>query len=163
MPACCSGSAAGEPSRIPERIRSPEPCLWVPGSLRAASLEEAWRWAWGLDRTRAEAAPSSRLFPYLQWIAQSYPDRKLGLVEMTGDLTLAFFFGLSLFGSNSLSNGRFSLRQQIQQTADNVSFVFIPSLAHSCLHQDPATWPAPSPPYGSSSQSLSSWMKAQLQ
>jgi hypothetical protein len=73
------------------------------------------------------------------------------------------FLGASLFGPSSLSDGLFQLRQLIQRTSPNVSFFFVPSLLHDYIHQDPATWPNPSPPYGNINLSLSSWMTLEVQ
>lgn len=53
---------------------------------------------------------------------------------MTEDATLAAFLGVSLLGSNSLSNGLFNLRRQLQQTLQNVSFYYVPSFVHSYIH-----------------------------
>jgi len=134
----------------------------LPAPYLAPTLEEAWRMAWGLDGTKSAAAPRSHFFPYLQWIARMYPSRKLNFVEMTGDMAVSLFLGISLFGSNSLSNGLFHMRDLLQPTSKNVRFFFIPQLAHTWLHEAPETWPAPTPPYGDNHLSLNDWIKLNL-
>ena len=134
----------------------------LPAPFLSPALEEAWRVAWGLDGTKSAAAPSTHLFPYAQWIARTYPSHKLAFVEMTGDVAVALFLGIPVVGANSLSHGLFSLRQQLARTSPSVSFFFIPSPVHTVLHEPPATWPAPFPPYGNSNLSLSRWLEREL-
>jgi hypothetical protein len=135
----------------------------LPAPFLSSTLEEAWRTAWGLDGTKSTAAPSTHLFPYLQWMAQAYPNRRLGFIEMTGDLVVAEFLTISLYGTNSLSQGLFQARQTIQESSQDVSFFLIPSIVHDYIHQSIATWPAPPSPYGSNNQSLGSWIHLEVQ
>jgi hypothetical protein len=135
----------------------------LPAPYLAAELEEAWRVAWGLDETKPAAAPSTHLFPYLQWMAHTYPERRLGFVEMTGDLTVALFFSVALTGADSLSDGLYHARALSGEASPNVSFFFIPSLVHDYLHQAPAAWPSPAPPYGNDGLALNDWIDLQMQ
>jgi hypothetical protein len=135
----------------------------LPAPYLTPSLEEAWRVAWGLDGAKPAVAPSTHLFPYLRWAAQTYPDNRMGFIAVTGDVTLASFLDVWLVGENSLSNGLFALRQQLRQTSSNVDFFFVPGFVHQYLHQDPSTWPTTSPPFGSAKMSLSSWMRLQVE
>lgn len=130
----------------------------LPAPYLASALEEAWRVAWGLDGTKSAAAPSTHFFPYLQWIARTHPSRKLNLVAMTGDIAISRFLGVSLVGENSLSNGLFSMRVQLQSTSPGASVFLIPTLAHTVIHQAPESWPAPSLPYGMNNLTLSRWL-----
>lgn len=135
----------------------------LPAPYLIPSLEEAWRAAWGLDGAKPEVVPSTHLFPYQQWVAQTYPSSRMGFIAMTGDVALASFLDIWLIGANSLSNGLFTLRQKAHQTSANVDFFFVPGFVHEYLHQDPSTWPVTFPPFGSASMSLSSWISLQVE
>lgn len=135
----------------------------LPAPYLTPALEEAWREAWGLDGTKPAVVPSTHLFPYLQWLAQTYPSNRMGFSAMTGDVVLASFLDVWLVGTNSLSNGLFTLRQKILQTSSNVNFFFFPGIMHVYLHQDPSTWPVTYPPFGSPNMSLGTWMNLQVE
>lgn len=134
----------------------------LPEPYLSASMEEAWREAWGLDGAKSAAAPSTHLFPYLQWVARTYQNRKLDFIEMTGDFAISIALGIPLFGPNSLGKGLFDARQRMQRIAPNVGFFLVPSVAHGCLHQDPGNWPAPSVPYGHANLSLNDWIELHI-
>lgn len=135
----------------------------LPAPYLRPALEESWRIAWRLDETKHANATSTHLFPYAQWMAQAYPNNKLYFVAMTGDITLSLFLGISLIGPNSLSNGLFSIRQQLQGSADNVRFFLVPALVHGYIHQDPESWPSPSTPFGDKQMSLGNWMRSAVE
>lgn len=135
----------------------------LPAPFLSSHLEEAWRLAWGLDESKPALAPSTHLFPYVGWLAQTHPNNRFAFVGMTGDVVLASCFGVPLWGANSLSNGLFSLRRSLQQSAPNIRFFWIPAVGHTYIHQDPSTWPAPPPPFGDNKRSLGSWLSLQTE
>lgn len=134
----------------------------LPAPFLTPALEDSWREAWGLDGAKPSGAPSTRVFPYLQWVAQTHPTKRMGFIAMTGDIALASFLNVGLAGTNSLSNGLFTMRQKTHRTSSNVDFFFVPGFMHVYLHQDPSTWPVTFPPFGSTKISLGAWMNLQV-
>lgn len=134
----------------------------LPDPFLAASLEDAWRVAWGLDGTRPAGAPSTRMGPVFRWLAAAYPTRRMGLVAMTGDATLAAFLGLPLTGTGSLSEGLAQLRRDLAPSA-NASFFYVWSVEHTFIHKAPTAWPAHWAPPFDDGETLSRFVSRQLQ